>query len=898
MSAVRAARVAPLAALAAVVVALLAGPAAAQSGLAAPAGSFAAEDPAVQNPSDDPLLAYGGCLAAQHTGDLLLVLDTSGSLADTDPEAARVTAAQYLLDRLATTGQRAGFTLDVAVSGFGTDYERALDWTPLDDGGLARAKDAVGTFRAKDRALDTDYWTALEGARQQLADKASAGGGTRCQAVAWFSDGGLDIEPRTTAKLRATMPRTGAYAPGIDVTTPEGAAQAEAAAATSLCRSGGLADQLRASGVVVLGVGLDGGGAPDFSLMQSIATGTDAAGTTCGDLLSPTPGDFTLATDIDSLLFAFDRYTGPGQDTEDKICQGTVCAQYAHRFVLDASVTAVDILGSSDVDGLRAVLVAPDGTETDLGRTPPDVSTTVTVSGADVAYTWLSERTVTVAMHSTGADGWAGQWSVVFVDDTAASPGGTSRTSIHITGDLLPAWLGPSELRVGDAASADDARVGLVTATTGTEVDPASLLGTLSVDVALVRPDGSSTPVGTGLDATALAAPLSIDLAGQSPGDAVVRLDLKVTTAPATLTDGSSVPGTELAPRRVDVPIVLLPPLHYPTVSGLLDFGVIEDAADVTAELPLTGPGCVWLAPGDASVVASPDQVGTVTVDSEADSDDACIDVADGANGSLPVRLVTQNAGNGSINGTLTVSMRPSDSGETLTVQVPYRADLRKPFDTRTGILAFVLALLLGPGIPLALLWVWKRIGARIRPGMLYAVQVPVTVGGTLLYRDGAPFEIRPDDLTMAHQVTGAGSSGSRELSVGSVRLRARTGWSPFGPPTIAVTTGGLAASSAQHAPTVGAVRLPLALPNSWVVWIDSASSEAAATLLVFVGAVDEGSRRALSQRLAAEVPRVIAALQARRPRPEVTGGTGPAPWTPPPGGAGAPGGWAPPPGP
>lgn len=303
---------------------------------------------------DDPLLTYGGCLAAQHGGDLLLVMDTSGSLSETDPQAARVMAAQYLLDRLAATGSTSGFTLDVAISGFGTDYERVLDWTPLDEAGLGRAKDAVETFRDKDDSLDTDYWTALEGSRQQLADKAA--GATRCQAIAWFSDGGMDIEPRTTPKLRARMPHTGAYAPGVDVTTAEGAARAEADAATSMCRPGGLADQLRASGVVILGVGLDGGGSPDFDLMRAVSTGEGASGP-CGDLVSPRPGSFTVVTDIDSLLFAFDEYAGPGQDplvNDGRICQGKVCAEYAHRSVLDSSVTSVDVLGSSDVEIGRA----------------------------------------------------------------------------------------------------------------------------------------------------------------------------------------------------------------------------------------------------------------------------------------------------------------------------------------------------------------------------------------------------------------------------------------------------------------------------------------------------------------------------------------------------------------
>ena len=37
---------------------------------------------------------YGACLAGQKAGDLLLLIDESGSLKDTDPAAARVKAGQ------------------------------------------------------------------------------------------------------------------------------------------------------------------------------------------------------------------------------------------------------------------------------------------------------------------------------------------------------------------------------------------------------------------------------------------------------------------------------------------------------------------------------------------------------------------------------------------------------------------------------------------------------------------------------------------------------------------------------------------------------------------------------------------------------------------------------------
>src|SRR4029453_17298585 len=42
---------------------------------------------------------FGACLASQKAGDLLLLFDESSSLQSTDPQAARVQAARYLLQR-------------------------------------------------------------------------------------------------------------------------------------------------------------------------------------------------------------------------------------------------------------------------------------------------------------------------------------------------------------------------------------------------------------------------------------------------------------------------------------------------------------------------------------------------------------------------------------------------------------------------------------------------------------------------------------------------------------------------------------------------------------------------------------------------------------------------------
>ncbi|MDT5317705.1 MAG: hypothetical protein QOD88_227, partial [Mycobacterium sp.] len=223
---------------------------------------------------------YGGCLAAQKTGDLLILFDESSSLQETDPKAARVQAAQYLVRTLGRYADRIGAKLDVAIAGFAETYYPEHDWTPLTGATADSVANAMSPVASKNTGIDTDYWLALDGARQALAARgAGVGGGDRCQAIAWFSDGMIDFTARPLVKP---------YADGVSLDSPNGVAETIRRAKDSICRPGGLADQLRSRGIVMLGVGLTVGSAPnDFDTMSAISTGKGINGTPCGSITDP-----------------------------------------------------------------------------------------------------------------------------------------------------------------------------------------------------------------------------------------------------------------------------------------------------------------------------------------------------------------------------------------------------------------------------------------------------------------------------------------------------------------------------------------------------------------------------------------------------------------------------------
>src|SRR5690606_38457603 len=199
------------------------------------------------------------------------------------------------------------------------------------------------------------------------------------------------------------------------------------------------------------------------------------------------------------------------KDTEGGVCQGDVCPEERHTFVLDDSVQSVHILGSSDVTEAEVYLVTPQGEEIKLDRGTIGDTTTNESGGDSLEHSWQSERSIVIDMAaSAGSEAWSGPWSVVFVDPTGQSPDGKSRTSIAISGDVFPTWpdADQAQIRSGEM---NQIQLGLVNAD-GDTIDPTKLLGKVALDAALRTPDGQEIPIAQGLDGAAIAAPLDLDL--------------------------------------------------------------------------------------------------------------------------------------------------------------------------------------------------------------------------------------------------------------------------------------------------------------------------------------------------------------------------------------------------
>lgn len=799
-------------------------------------------------PDDAAVQRYGGCLASQKAGDLLILVDESSSLQSSDAQAARVRAAKYLVENLGRYADRTNSKVDVAIAGFSSDYAMRQDWTQLTGASADSVNNQVQTLAQRNNGSDTDYWLALDGARQSLAARAQ-GNPNRCQAIAWFSDGKIDFTQR---------PGSRPYAPGVDLNNAGGVSEMIRRATDSICRPGGLADQLRSAHIVMLGVGL-GDAARDFDVMSAIATGAGPDGTSCGRIVDPKPGAFYRVSNIDQMLFAFDALNPvPRTDDSKPVCRQQVCPEARHNFVLDPSVKSVHILGSGGMPGIIPYLISPSGQQLQLPKRDGKVN--VSIDGMPVTYEWRSESAQTVSLQAANSPKWPGQWAIVYVDTTGQHPDAVSRVSIHISTDIFPALKSdPSSWHAGQMVKG--VAFGLVDAQ-GKPVDPSRLAGQAVMSAALQSGDTAPVQVLNSVPKDAISKVVGVDLSNVRPGPATLRMSLVITTAPAP-----NALGTTLSPQQVEMPVQILPKVGLPAPGSRIDFGTVEGTKGPTAQLPMTGPGCVWIANGErTTIAAAPEGIGNVNVTSRASGANNCLRLDEGQKANLRVTLHTDHNGHGSLNGTVPIHIAPKNNpDQAQTVDVTFVASLVNPLSTTNFALVFLAALLLGPGIPLALLYAAKWYVAKIPGAPMLAERIPVEVDAGVVLRDGEPFEIADSDLVTP--VRGLGG-GARSLTVAGVELSTVTGRSPFGTAHVKVNAPGYVSAASEMPSTdntgLQAV-LPLAVHGKWVVLHDPrGSANHAEVVLMVVGQADIAQRRKIYADVERRLPELLTALRHR----------------------------------
>lgn len=827
---------------------------------------------AVAEEAVTPVESLGACIAAGGTAEILLLVDTSSSLVSSDPESARVTAANYFVGQLAESAAAADAApVEVQLSTFAHDFQTITDWTGLNPSTVSGVQSDISTLADNVNGFDTDYWAALDGARNALAAKRGSGNAAEhCQSIVIFSDGKLDISPRLTDAERTAYGVEKPYAPGVQATTPESAQQLVDAARADLCRDGGVADQLTASGITLFGIGLSptDAQAVDFDVLESLSVGTSQQGTTCGAAIEPPRGEFYLANDIDGLLLAFDAISDPGNPPISQtagVCQVVFCEDRSHRFVLDASTPDVRLLASADLAGLEAALLTPTGELIPLKPSSPGTTTPLASTSVEGSYSWESGKTISVtASPSNGSEAkWTGLWQFAFIDPSGQSDGAQSRSNLHISSSLAPAVLAGIDDKVHAGDRIEGISLGIVDAD-AQSFDAGSILGKLNYQAVFEDSAGTTTELLSTETAGDIAAPVVLDLGQAAIGEGKIVLRLVITTAAVTLADGTTYEGTTLEPTVVSIPIQVAPPLTFPQIGSEVRFDPATGPAEVSATLETSGSGCVWIDPeASVTLVTQPDGIGEVSITSgDATSAETCAPAS--ADGQLPLLLTTQEGGNGSLHGTFPVTLQAADGqGEPIVVDVRFTAEMQKPLNTTNFLLVAIAGVVLGLGLPVLLLALAKALVARIPAKSLVAAAIPVRVQAGEVLRDGARFGLGPGDLTGTVAIP---SKGTRRLSAAGITLIAKPGFALTSAGHVLVEAQGRSTASGAHPSTDSSglrARLPLAIHGNWVVaHAPGGPGEDAEVIVLVGGTASPAERQTLEEDINRRLPGIFEKLR------------------------------------
>ncbi len=96
--------------------------------------------------------------------------------------------------------------------------------------------------------------------------------------------------------------------------------------------------------------------------------------------------------------------------------------------------------------------------------------------------------------------------------------------------------------------------------------------------------------------------------------------------------------------------------------------------------------------------------------------------------GGVPVVLTADGSGNGQLSGSFDVALLPKANGDELQTTVGFSASLTRPLNQLNFWLTLILALVLGPGIPLGILYLSKWLGSTIPSRVLYGFVTPIEV--------------------------------------------------------------------------------------------------------------------------------------------------------------------------
>lgn len=849
---------------------------------------------------DNPLGQLGACIANNDELDVLLLMDETNSLTNqwkdgkkidgkpgADPENLRIPAAQAFAKVLLQKSEDQNLTTNIKIAGFGTTYKNDVnnpdegyeDWTELNDGSQGDVIEQIQAFENRtEETKGTDHNAALEGASEDLLNSP---GEDPCRLLVTFTDGKL-----------ATGDDKGAE--------------------DNLCRPNGVADRLRAAGVTHVGIGLTNPELNEnFDLFQAITEG-EAAGITCGK--QPRNGAFYPTDKVGDLFAAFRSALDTGGSAGQ-----TTNANEPFSFVLDNSITSVrfSAVGRDDLGpDAKLEMTAPNGDKVVM-----EESGEKDAGGGKVTWEARNDAVQSTegSLNKTGDKDWAGEWSMRFID---IAPEAEKSGEVFNLVEMVPELNVTFSADGADDAAATDGEGGkndlkvmddgnLVVSLTGSDGKKVDPEGKAEGKVEFV-PSGGGDPVT--LEEKADFSSGSVEIPASkipdAPASGRVKAEVTITTA-----DAKGKPGTTLSPLQGDTALSVAVQ-NLPQLPGQIE--VVTEGEEVTVNVPVSGPGRVWIESGQ-QVEHDMDDLGAVTVDSEHNSKDSALTVARGDKAELPLTFTFEERAQLIANGTLPVHIADENGGEERVVDVAAKIDSTVPVSKGIAAVTFILALLLGLLLPLLLLYLVRYLTSKIPSDPAVGpvvLRMTRSAGGTWSYDGQATPQIDPTDAA-ARQMR----PGPRSVQAGRAQAQVESfSINPLSAANVIVSTPSIAGDGKEKD---GHAVLPLAVQDSWFVHAPSQSADDIEVVAFPRIPIAPAAQEQLQNEIASEAPALADALAERLPSaepapgqldqgggfapPSDTGFSDSAGWVPPQGGSqgfggdpgsGSAGGWAPPAGP
>jgi hypothetical protein len=338
------------------------------------ARTIATSGPAV---ADRAVSDLRNCIATTGVLNVYLLVDDSGSLYDpegTDPSMVRAQILGNTVEQLGNLTAAEGqspIQVNYGMGFFSQNFTDSIGWTSLtaENAGEQKGRVESEIQNSQSRTQSWTHWdTALYNAQAKLAEKAQESG---CQALIWFTDGGINIDGDAGQTIQALANVCG---------------QPVAGAAPQ--RGTGTLHEMRQAGVSVFGVLFNARPSPDDAFARDyFAPLIEGVGSVQGEPAScgtgaigpnEAGGEVIVATDVDALATEFMKlgaYIGGGQPSTGLSETG--------EFTIDAGVSSFRLIVNAPASVLT--LQAPSG-PLDL-TSAPGLTVTPYANATEISFT-------------------------------------------------------------------------------------------------------------------------------------------------------------------------------------------------------------------------------------------------------------------------------------------------------------------------------------------------------------------------------------------------------------------------------------------------------------------------------------------------------------------------------